>query len=109
MMVKILKGIKIDVVKREIFHVEYVNLNDIYSLLDCRCFCIAASKWIAPDHLYVDDDGLLRDVPLGFFMIAGNAQPLSGHGLIVGCDLEGDGIDCVKDIDSIRKIVRFDR
>ena len=102
--------IKIDVVKKEIYEIEMTtDFKEIYKHLDCDLFTCISSKTIAPgDTIYIDDEGLLREDPIGAFSIRGVSQVLSGHGLIIGSDDQGDSISCITPLDVIKQLVRFE-
>lgn len=36
------------------------------------------------DMIYVDDEGLIKDDKIGWFLAAGQPQPLKGNGFIIG-------------------------
>jgi hypothetical protein len=59
------------------------------------------------DCLFVDDEGLLTSEPLGCFVIKEFDQFLSGHGVLVGIDEDGDSADCKSTVEEIEKIVKF--
>ena len=102
-------GILIDSEKKEIREVTFKHSIDaIHSLVKCSCITAAESYLFNPiDHaLFVDDEGLLLNEPLGAFQIL-NGQVLSGNGLIVGIDEEGESIDHNFDLGSFIPMVRF--
>jgi hypothetical protein len=116
-MKKTIKGILIDSEKREIREVELIQENgstiqSIYKELKCECITSACSEIFRHvDHaLFVDDEGLLKTHPLGAFCVTLNPRPytsqtLSGNGIIVGIDNEGETISHKLDIEMIKKIV----
>lgn len=104
-----MKAILIDVEKKEITEVEHDgSLDSTHALLKCDCITSAESHLFGPvSHtLFVDDEGLYREPPIGAFQIA-NGQVLSGNGLIVGAGLEGEDISHNVNIKSISQVIRF--
>lgn len=104
------KAVFIDVVSKTITDIEIsTSIADIYDRLDCTTFDMICPK-NAPRGLtiYIDDAGLLRDVPLGAFSVRGFDQVLSGHGLVVGTDDEGNTSDCPQTAAQIAINVRFE-
>jgi hypothetical protein len=91
---KKIKCIFIDCVKREVTKIEIEGgLQSIYNVLGCDTITAAERHLFGRTHtLYVDDNGLMIDKKLGAFQIK-KGQILSGHGLIIGCDEEGNDID----------------
>ena len=62
------------------------------------------------DTLYVDDEGLFNNDDedyKGAFYFGEYQQPLFGHGLIIGSDIEGESKDVLSTIKSIEKAVKF--
>ena len=101
-----MKAIKIDVVTQIISEIDISKgLQAIYRHLKCELFtCIGLPE---KDALYIDDEGLFVEEPLGAFMIMGIAHPLSGNGLIIGCDDEGESTDCKITIEQAKQMVTF--
>jgi hypothetical protein len=91
-----MRAIKIDVVNKDVYYV-HINrdkrgsrLPDIYKHLDCSTI---DSVNLAPGlDMYVDDEGLLRDEPIGAFKISGSDYVFSGHGLMVG-HIDGETVE----------------
>lgn len=110
----VMKAIKIDVEKKEIYYVDVetkggTQVTSIHEHLGCDCFCLGLTIQPQGDHLYVDDEGLLKkfeDVK-GVFMIDGQPQPLAGNGLIMGCDEEGESQDVQVTIADIFPHIQF--
>jgi hypothetical protein len=102
-----MKVIKIDARKKTITEIELDwGIKALYKELECEMFtCIELPNG---DSLYIDDEGLLLDEPIGAFMLKGFLQPLSGHGLIIGIDDKtGESNDCKYTIEFIKKNVEF--
>jgi hypothetical protein len=101
-----MKAYKIDVISKEVREIELQpGIKAIYKELDCDTFTVVS---IGKIDIYVDDEGLCRDEPLGAFSIRGYHQVLSGHGLVVSTDDEGDSIGPVTPIEIVRENVRFE-
>ena len=112
-----IKAILIDSEKKEIREVELIQESgstnqSIYKELKCDCITSACSEVFSHiDHaLFVDDEGLLKTHPLGAFCISLNPRPytsqtLSGNGILVGIDEEGETVSHKLDIEMIKKIV----
>ena len=105
-----MKAIKIDVVNQTITEIELApGIDAIYQELDCNLFtCISPIGFPPGDAIYIDDEGLLRDPVIGAFSVRGYPQVLSGHGLIIGTDSEGESISCKCILESIKKAIRFE-
>ena len=105
-----MKAIKIDVINKEIYEIEISDdYKEIYKVLECDLFTVIKPDTLpVRDVLYIDDEGLLKEKPLGAFSIRGFAQVLSGHGLILGTGYEGASISCFSSLDLIKSLVRFE-
>jgi hypothetical protein len=55
----------------------------------------------------LDDEGLLREEPIGAFTIGNYPQVLSGNGLIIGNDDRGASQDCKATLEEVKKAVKF--
>ena len=102
-----MKAIKIDVRNKTVSIIDLKKgFRNTQKELECELFtCIGLPK---NDALYIDDEGLLKEEPIGAFMIGSYPQPLSGHGLIIGTDEEtGESQDCQSTLEEIKKSVRF--
>jgi len=106
---KKVKAVLIDVENKEVKEVEIENsLDGYYHALKCTCVTVAMGYLFSPIHhvMFVDDEGLLAEKPLGAFSIGGS-QVFSGNGLIMGLDSEGDTICHSINISAISAEVRF--
>lgn len=101
-----MKGIKIDVVKREVYEVDIPKgIDGIYTAIEARPFDCIFLNAERTEVLYVDDEGLLHK-PIGAFHFYLYPTPLSGHGLILG--LKGPKTCSTKySVEEIRNIVTF--
>lgn len=101
-----MKAIKIDVVQGKIIQIDIAKgIEPLYKELQCRCF--TTIELDNGDILFLDDEGLLLEEPLGAFVYDNYPQPLSGHGIILGNDEEGESQDCKSTVEEIKKVVRF--
>ena len=112
-MSRTIKAILIDTLNKEVKEVTYTHseessLKEVYQLLRCNCITLAESYVFDPigHALFVDDEGLLLDEPFGAFQIA-NGQVLSGNGLIVSTDDEGETQSHFLNIEKLKAIVKF--
>jgi hypothetical protein len=100
-----LKGIKIDVVKQTIEQILVENsLDGLYTALECDC--IARARLNDNELIWLDDNGLIVDKPLGAFTI-GNSRPFSGHGLILGDNGSGESCDTGLTVEFVKSQVMF--
>ncbi|GAB2549687.1 DUF3846 domain-containing protein [Spirosoma aerophilum] len=86
-----MKAFLIDPTSQTITEVEQNGLEDLYKLIGCDTVC--AVPLAAGDAIYLDDNGLYVDSPMPSFSYQGYSQPLTGKGVVVGCDEEGDDIE----------------
>lgn len=119
---KTIKAILIDVENKQIKEVnlqsETSSFNQsIYKELKCQYITSACGDLFnrLSHALFVDDEGLLNEEPLGAFFIrigeTGHlyeSQVFSGNGIIVGINDEGESIDHQLDIEIIKDIVRWE-
>jgi hypothetical protein len=119
---KTIKAILIDVENKEIKEVELQSDNSsynqaIYTQLKCDYITSACGELFnrLSHSLFVDDEGLLKNEPMGAFCIrigeTGHlyqSQVLSGNGIIVGIDAEGECVDHLLDVEIIKDIVKWD-
>lgn len=100
-----MRAIKINVVDKT---VSEIQIQDSF-----KGMCVAlksngydAVRLSATECLWVDDEGLLKEKPLGAFRIEGYPQALSGHGIIIG--LRGPAnVDTKLDVDVVRELITF--
>ena len=110
---KTISAILIDSEAKEIkkVYIDYTNstsLKEMYKVLKCDVICAAFSNLFRPLHhaLFVDDEGLLRKNPIGAFKIL-DGQPLSGNGIIVSIDEDGDTCSSYLDLQQIKETIIF--
>ena len=101
-----MQAILINPFDKTIEEVDYSgDWRDISSLLECDIFTTAYFA-DTPDSVYVDDEGLyVEDQAL--FTIGDYPQPLAGRGLILGCNDEGDSVDCETTLEEAKAMVKF--
>lgn len=58
------------------------SLEDIYKLLEVNL--IDSVRYDSDNIIYVDDEGLLKPIKEGFFVIGNSSLPLAGKGLVIG-------------------------
>ena len=101
------KAILIDVVAKTITDVQVGDYTDIYTHIGngCNLFEVPI-EFENGDTIYVDEEGLLKEVHGGFIM-EGWSYPLIGNAIIQGTDEEGEAVDYKSDIEELRKKVVF--
>ena len=100
-----IKGILIDVEKRQIREVEFENeLSSYYRLL--KCDCITTAPFDEGYDVIVDDEGLLKTPFIGFFETPDGSE-YAGNGLIVGFNDDGDWISHKLNFEVVKKSIRF--
>ncbi len=100
-----MKAILINPFDQTVTEVDYSgDYKQIYTLIGADTFDCARIS--SGDGIFVDDNGLLTG-PTHFFQHAEYGQPLAGKGLIVGCNAEGDSVDCVATLEETRAKVTF--
>jgi hypothetical protein len=101
------KAVLIDVVAQTITEVQVGHYSDIYKHIGNQCETFAVPvQFENGDSIFVDDEGLLKEVHGGFFMKDWN-YPLCGNAVILGQDDEGESVDYKSDIEDIKKGVIF--
>ena len=104
------KAIKIDSQNKTLSYIQLSeDYRDIYSAIGngCTLFCIPV-EFENMDSLYADDESLLRaDDIKGGFIMDGWYSPIIGNAIILGCDDEGESIDCKTTIEDIQSKIRF--
>jgi hypothetical protein len=79
------------------------HLAEMRKKINCECFC-AAGVFKNNDTVYVDDEGLINGTGDFFILHSLRGEPLAGNALIIGCNEEGDSVDCKTDISQIRPV-----
>ena len=101
-----MRAILIDPYAQEIVEVEYSgDWKEIKTFLQCDIFTTAYFD-DTDDSVYVDDEGLYVE-DQAFFTIGNYPQPLAGRGLILGCNDEGDSVDCKTTLEEAKAMVKF--
>ena len=105
-----MRAIKIDVEKKDIYEIDISeDWKEISKVLNCQYFDIVIPSLFGNngDCLYIDDEGLLLEKPLGAFSITTYPQVLSGNGLILGTKGEGESDNAKIPLDLIKREVSF--
>lgn len=101
-----MQAILINPFDKTIEEIEYSgDWRDISSLLECDIFTTAYFA-DTTDSVYIDDEGLYVE-DQAFFTIGDYPQPLAGRGLILGCNDEGDSVDCETTLEEAKAMVKF--
>lgn len=116
-MSKTIKAILIDSENKEVREIELTYQNgsynqDMYKALKCEYITSACGEVFnnISHALFVDDEGLLKDEPIGAFCISMHPNPyisqtFSGNGIIVAIDNEGESCSHFIDIDGFSESV----
>lgn len=100
-----IKGILIDVEKRQIREVEFENeLSSYYRLL--KCDCVTTALYDEHHDVIVDDEGLLKTPIVGLFETPDGGE-YAGNGLIVGFNDDGDWISHKLNFETVKNSIRF--
>jgi len=102
-----LKGIFIDVKNREVGEtILPKRWTAIAPKIGCDYFC-CPYVFKNNDTLFADDEALLKEELEGGFLLENFAYPIVGNALVLGCDAEGNSIDCKTTIEEIRAQIKF--
>jgi hypothetical protein len=104
----LIKGLFIDVVKKEIKEVVIENnLDSIYELLGCSIIESGYPQLLSSANhvLFCDEEGLLKD-SIGCFKIF-DYEPISGNAVIFSTDEEGDIQSHYLVVEKIKEIIQF--
>ena len=109
-----MRAILIDPFAKEITEVDYDgDYKKIYELIDCTTFDVVNVP-SGNDGIYVDDEGLYApEGDKNWFTYRYNAHemhqniPLVNRGLVIGCDENGDSVDCDSTVDSIKASIKW--
>lgn len=101
------KAILIDSTNKEIKEVTIgEDYTEISKAIGCQYFDVVHVE--GTNYVYVDDEGLMNlSNESRFFKLENYEQPLSGNGLILGVDDEGNSIDTDLCVEDVRKMVKF--
>lgn len=80
------------------------SLENIHTLTQCDCF--TAFRVDAKHCLFIDDEGLLKDIAKqAFFMMHGVA--LAGYAMLVGIDYEGETVAPSLTLEEVTELVHW--
>ena len=100
-----MKAILINPFEQTVTQVDYSgDYTEIYKLIDAEYYDVAGIAH--GDGIFVDDEGLLNS-PTHFFEHADYHSPLAGKGLIIGCNSEGESVDCKTTVEEVKSKVKF--
>lgn len=100
-----MKAILINPFDQTITEVDYSgDYKQINQLIGAEYFDVASIG--GRDGIFVDDEGLLN-APTHFFEHADYHSPLAGKGLILGCNSEGNSVDCNTTVEEVKAKVTF--
>jgi hypothetical protein len=102
-----MKAILVNPFDRTITEVEYSgDFKQIYNFIDAECFdCARINRH--GDGIFVDDEGLIREVEQAFFQHEDYPQPLAGKGLVLGCDDEGNSVSPHTTLEELKAKITF--
>lgn len=101
------KALIIDVKNQLVREATTNDYKDIYDLIGNGCTTFACPiEFDNGDALYVDDEGLYHDNQ-GCFIMEGWSYPIVGNAVILGCDEEGESVDCKSTIEEISSKLKF--
>lgn len=101
-----MRAIKIDVVKKSVYEIDIPAesvLDELYRALECTC--VDAVFVDFEETLWIDDEGLLRNPPLGAFKVG--RRVYSGHGVILGTSYEGESAPTGLTVQQVYTTVTF--
>jgi len=109
-----IKGILIDVEKKEIREIELPHgdsmtfLHALHREIKCDCVTSCEGAIFQKIHhaCFVDDEGLLKETPLGAFSF-GNGRPYAGNAIIVGIGPRGESIGHTLKLEEFRDLVKW--
>jgi hypothetical protein len=102
-----MKAYWINATEQTITAVDYAAVTDIQRMVGG--YIEAPKRWPTGDVLFVDEAGMLKANPPGWFMIEGISQPIAGNGVVVGREI-GDTSrtrDPKLTLEQLRAEVRF--
>lgn len=101
-----MRAIKIDVVSKTITEIKIKKgLRALYLALDCQTVEVIGID--DGEDIWVDEEGLLHDEPIGAFTLNGWNHPVSGHGIILGTNSEGESVSTKLKLKDVIDVVRF--
>jgi len=87
------------------------DYHDIYKLCDYGTFTIVTITG-DDDGIFVDDNGLFKEDQTFFYVTHENGDlskytMLAGHGLVLGCDADGDSVEPKITLDQLRSRIHW--
>tara|TARA_R110002167_G_scaffold254765_5_gene460996 strand:- start:2506 stop:2898 length:393 start_codon:yes stop_codon:yes gene_type:complete len=102
-----MKALLIDPFMETVQEIDYSgDWKDIRTLLKCDIFATVYFDDMSTDSVFVDDEGVFVD-DQRFFKLGNYTQPLAGYGLVLGCNEEGDSVDCMSTLEDVAKQVEW--
>lgn len=102
-----MKAFLIDPYARTVSEVAYNgDYHQIYEFIDCDTFDCARFDENG-DGVFINDNGLIDNSPKAFFVVDGYPQPLTGKGLVLGCDDNGESTEPRVTLEELRQRVHF--
>ena len=102
-----MRAIKINVENQTLEYVEVEGINTYYEQIGNECSTFACPvTFDNNDGLFVDDEGLFHK-NIGAFYMKDWSSPIVGNALIIGCDDEGESVDCKTTIEDLKGKIKF--
>ena len=100
-----MKAILINSKTSSIKEVSVGDYKEMYVHLECSMFEVA-TELPNQDSIFVDEEGLINGTDV-FFTYEGAHQPFAGNGLVMGCNDDGESVDCKIALDEVKSKVKF--
>ncbi len=102
-----MRAIKIDVEKKEVYEININgSLDSMKEAIGCK-YVTHIALVHREEFMWLDDEGLLNDDPIGAFELQGYPQLLSGNALVLGIDPGGNNTDSKFALDRIKQVVSW--
>ena len=87
------------------------DYHDIYKLCDYEIFTVVTLTGKG-DSVFVDDEGLFKEEQTFFYVTHEDGDlsqyvMLAGHGLVLGCNDDGDSVEPIMTIDELRSRIHW--
>lgn len=104
-----MRAILIDPVARTVTEVDYDgNYKSIYRLIEAHPFQVLQIN--ETESVFIDDEGLLHEPsPTHYFRFGTDGHPVSGKGLVLGVDDEGESVATQLTIAELQDMIQFVR
>lgn len=100
-----MKAILINAKTRDIKEVSVGDYKEMYVHLECSMFQVG-TELPNQDSIFVDEEGLINGTEY-FFTYKDAHQPFAGNGLVMGCNDDGESVDCKIELNEVKSNVKF--